>query len=215
MIKWIWKKKIVIVALVLTVALLPFALTKPTVVITKTIVTAMGIDKADDGYTVYTESLIFNFDPFGVPEREIHFATAETIPAAMKIIGQNRGRKLSLSHCTVITLGHELEESDFIKLLWPFIKRNDMSNSAVLFWTDDPVKGVMQTSIDLGDARSALLQQMAEFNRRTDKFAAKTLEEFVKDMMRDGQSELGVINIKGEEMINEGKTKKVSNKDKS
>ena len=204
MFKALWKKKFVIITLALLVAFLPMAMTKEATVLGKTIVTAIGIDKQNDEYAVFIESMIFNFDPFGVPERELTSATAPTIDAALEEIGMNMGRKISFSHCSIILLGSGLVDEDLVELLFPFLKKPQLSNGAVMMYTDDDVEEVMRISEETGDVRSAKLQQIAAFNKnRTNQRIATTLEEFFRNSKgRDGRARLSVIEIEDEALVN-------------
>ena len=204
MFKLLWEKKIAIIVAVLLVVLLPIAMTKESIVLSKTIVTAVGIEKTHDGkYTVYTEVIIFNFDPFGVQEREIHQSTAQTIDEALIEIGVNRGKTISLSHCTIITLDHSLKDENLMELLDVFLQRNDLNNSAVLFWTTSGVEKLMEASIERGDARAGLLQQIAAFNRNRDGFTSTNLELFFKDMLRNQKAKIPLVEVDKEgQLIN-------------
>ncbi|MCL2229101.1 MAG: hypothetical protein FWC00_04715 [Firmicutes bacterium] len=176
----LWQKKILIVFLVFMVAFVPFAMTQQSVVLERAIVTGLAIDKQDGKYVVYTEVLMFNFDPFGVPERELLKATADNLQDALREIGDNEGRIVSLSHCTVITLGSGLEGENILDLLMPFMLEPHPSNACVLFYTTGDVEALMKASIETGDARSARIQQIAEFNRRQNRFVHADIEDFFK-----------------------------------
>ena len=207
----IWRKKFVIVGLVLLVALLPMAVTKESIVLSKTIVTAVGIDVEDGEYTVYAEVLIFNFDPFGVPEREIHKATDKDIEKAIVEIGRNRGRTVSFSHCSVIVLGKGLDkEEDLGALLMPFYKRPDLNNGAVVIWTGNGVEELLNSSIELGDARSAMLQQIAEFNRKSKSHTHTNLERVMRAAIGGERSvKVAKISLVEEELVNSGAVKEL------
>jgi len=194
MFKLIWQKKFVILTLVALVALLPMAITKQSLALSKTIVTAIGIDFDNGEYKIVCEHIIFNFDPFGVMERELVSATAPTIDEALKEISHNQGRTISFSHCTVILLGDGLQGKNLLNLLRPFLLNSDLNNSAALFWTEEDVHDLLEASIEIGDVRSAKLQQIAEFNRTNRNFKATTLERFFKDSLgRSGRAKITIM----------------------
>ena len=205
-IKTIWRKKFALIAIALLLALLPMAVTQETVVLSKTIMTAIGIERDGYLYTVYGEALIFIFDPFGIQEREVWSATADSIEECLVIIGRNRGRTVSLSHCTVILLGESMLTDELVNDLRYFLDRVDLNNSCVLFVTDSPAEDMLVASRERGDARSALLQQIATYNRnRNNDFVGTTLEGFFKDMLgRDKKTRIGIIKLEGDEIINDG-----------
>ena len=211
--KLLWRKKFVILVLALLVAFLPMAMTKEATALSKTIVTALGIDIQDGRYLVHTESFVFNFDPFGVPERKLSTALAPTIDEALAEIGMNQGRSLSFSHCSLVLLGSGLENTDLVELLMPFLKMPRFSNAAVLMWTNDDVEEVLSVSQATGDVRSAKLQQIAAFNsKKTTPRVSTNLEQFMRNMLgREGRAELNIIELEtqGEEtrLLNSEKSK--------
>ena len=200
----LWRKKFIIITLAILVAMLPHALTAEASVLSKTIVTAIGIDKVNGEYEIITESIIFNFDPFGVPERELDVAHAPTIEQALAEIGMNKGRKISFSHTTLILLGKGLADEDLTLLLHPFLVMPQLNNGAVLMWTQDPLEDTLQASIDTGDVRSAKLQQIAEFNKRkTHERIATSLEQFFRGSLgTEGVAKLNIIELEDKELIN-------------
>jgi len=206
--KTLWRKKFVIIALAFLVAFLPMAMTRDASVLSKTIVTAIGIDKSGGEVSVTIESLIFNFDPFGVPERELTSATAPTIDEALYEISLNMGRRISFSHTSLILLGAGLDDTDLTELLHPFLLKPQLNNGAVLMWTEDDVETVLQTSIDTGDVRSAKLQQLATFNAKptTDRIST-SLEEFFRNSLgRSGNARINIIELDGDELVNSDRT---------
>ncbi|MCL2755592.1 MAG: hypothetical protein FWE45_00890 [Firmicutes bacterium] len=206
MFKVIWAKKFLILFLVALIAVLPMAMTKQPLALSQTIVTALGIDKINGEYKVVCEHIIFNFDPFGVMERELVTATAPSIDDAFNEIGRSQGRTISFSHCTIIILGDGLREENFADLLKPFLLKSTLSNSAVLLYTDDDIEELMQASIEIGDVRSAKLQQIAEFNRQDNRFTSTSLERFFKDSLgRNRMSKITKVRIGENDTIeNEG-----------
>ena len=205
----IWQKKFALIAIALLIALLPMAVTKETVVLSKTLLTAIGIERDGTGFAVHGEALIFNFDPFGIQEREVWSATADTIEECLTIIGRNRGRTVSLSHCTIILLSEDMLTDTLTDDLRYLLDRTDLNNSCVLFPTDVPVDDLLHASRERGDARSALLQQIGTFNRMRDNhFVGTTLERFYMDMLgKNATSKIGLIGLQDGEIINDGSYK--------
>jgi len=205
MFKLIWQKKFLIIVLVLLVALLPIAMTRESVVLSKTLLTAIGIDKQGDEYTVYGEHFIFNFDPFGVMEREMVDGSGATVEDALADIGRKLGKRVSLTHCTVMILGKGLTEESLVPILKPFLLKPQLSNTCTLFYTESDVGSLLETSIEIGDARSGRLQVIAEFNRKQNDFKSTHIERFLRDSMgRRGIAKIAIIAEEDGEIINEG-----------
>lgn len=202
MFKLIWSKKFVIVILALLVALLPVAMTREATALSRTIVTGIGIDKQGDDYTVYAEHIIFNFDPFGVMEREILKGQGKTIQEALTEIGHNQGRTVSFSHTTIILLGPGLRDGDAFFALEFFLRQQNLNNSAVVMATEgDPMK-LMEKSIERGDVRSGKLQKIAQYNRNTGGFTHTTLDSLFKDGLTRGYGRVALVEVEEDEIEN-------------
>lgn len=182
----LWAKKFLILAIALLVAFLPMALTQEAVVLSKALLTSIGIEMDEDNeqYVVWGEHMIFNFDPFGVPERELVSGRGKDLDEAFVEMGRNLGKTVSLSHCTIIILHESLQGENIAELLWDFFKDPHPVNSCILFYTESGVGDLMDASINRGDARSGRLQQIAEFNRRQRKMESANLEDFMKSSVR-------------------------------
>ena len=192
----IWQKKFLIIIIAVLIAMLPMAASKQSMALTRTILTAVGIDKVDGEIVVYGEHVLFNFDPFGIPERHIAMSTGTNIDEALTQIGTNMGRTISFSHCTLIVIGSGLAEVNLIELLQPLYDNHQLNTAAALVYTESNVESLIQTSIDSGDVRSAKLQQITEFNRtHNDKYHIN-LENFFKESMRtNGTAKMPIINL--------------------
>ena len=199
--KSLLKKKFLVIALAFLVVFLPFAITAQSTTLSRTVTTAMAIDKDGDTYTVYLEHMMFTFDPLDGPERKLISASADSIEEALTKIGHNRGRTISLSHCSIIILGPGIQEDDFLEILLPFAHRVDLNNATAVFITNSDVEELMEASIENGDMRSALLQQIAAFNKER-KQNFKTLGCIVKKLLRNEQVEIPTISLEDDEIKN-------------
>ena len=201
----IWKKKFVIICLALLIVLLPMAATKQVYALSKSIITGVGIDYQNGEYLVFGERVIFNFDPFGVQEWELHSVKAPTIKEAVDLMGINQGSTVSFSHCSLIVVGPGLKDKNLIDVLGFFFDRVDLNNTAVLMYTEDDVEKLMNASIELGTPRRGHLQQLSEFNRKT-KDKNTSLENFFKSSLRPSKTaKMTLVTETDGEIQNQGK----------
>jgi len=202
----LWRKKYLFIIIAFTVAILPFAITKESVVLSRAIMTAIAIDYVDDEYVVVGEHFIFNFDPFGVMEREVIVGRGESIDKAIDDIGRNMGKTVSLTHTTIFILGEGLKDKDLADMLIPFAKMPHVRNDAQLFYTTSDIEKLVQASIDTGDARSGRIQQIATYNRKQDHMPAVNLEGFLKDSLRSNSvASIPVLELVDGVIQNDGK----------
>jgi len=201
----IWQRKFLIIILAMLIALLPMAVSRQSMALTRTILTAIGIDKDGSDIVVYGEHVLFNFDPFGIPERHIAVGRGETLDAALREISVNMGRTISFSHCTLIIIGSELYDTDLVELMQPLYDNNQLNNAAALVYTESDVETLIETSIESGDVRSAKLQQIVEFNRTHEDKYFTSLERFFKANAREHRTaKMPVINVEGGDLQNTG-----------
>ena len=158
--KTVWQKKYAFIGFALVIALIPFAVVAEPEALSKTIAVTLGVEQIESGIQITVEHVIFDFEPGNRPRREIITATGESLDTAVKNMGLDRGRDVSLSHCTAIIISDNLDElrND---ILWSLYRRRDLSGSVSVFQTSNGIGAVMQQSIDDGDGRSGLIQQMA------------------------------------------------------
>jgi len=208
MFKLLWQKKFLIIFLAIILALLPVAATKQPVVLSKALVTCIGIDYSDGVYSVYGEKVIFNFDPFGVLERKVLSGDGDSFEDAMREIERSFGRKISFTHCTLIILGNGLVEhnsrDEIVHLLEYFYERRELSNAAAVIHTTSDLEKLIETSNKLGDVQSGLLQRLVEFNRRDREKSFINLEDLFKRYKRGRPINIPIINEIDGALENEG-----------
>ena len=205
MLNLLWQKKFLILVLALLIALLPIAMTKEPVVLSRALLTSIGIEKDGDTYTIHAEHFIFNFDPFGVMEREIVSGEGKSVQEALTNLGTRLGKSTSLTHCTIIILGKGLESHNMLELLRPLLLKPQLDNDCMLFYTQSDIEPLMQTSIETGDARSGRIHVIAQFNQRQQMHSSVTLEKFFRQSLAGNQTvRMPRVNLQDDQIENDG-----------
>jgi len=203
-VKSVWDKKFLLILLAFMIIFLPVAMTREPVVLSKLLLTSIGIEKDESGYVVHGEIFIFNFDPFGVMERELVKGEGATVDEALTNMGHNLGQTPSLSHCSVIILGNGTQGEDILELLKPFATSSQINNSCALFYTTSDMEELMQTSIDTGDARSGRIHAISAFNKRQNKMTSTNLEQFFIGSMHGNKTiHISRLTVEDNRIINE------------
>jgi len=195
MLKLLWQKKVFIIFLAFLVVLLPISMSKQAGMLEKTIVLSIGIDKVNNEYLVVVEANVNDFDPFGARSAQKLSAVGENIPTAIENLGRNRGQTISFSHTVLLVIGSGLAEENVISHFDYFVNKTELSNNTTLLFTRANMEEIMDVSIEAGDNRGGLLQQIAHFNQRNLALQPTSIERFYTDYLRMGSS--GVIPIVG------------------
>lgn len=182
MFKYLWSRKFALLAIAILVALLPIAMTKEPITLSRTIATAIGIDYVDGEFVVHAEIVVFSFNPQDGRESELVTERGATVMEAFDKMGKDRGMTVSFTHCTIVIIGTGvLNSNETVAQIIRPIYKSEISNGAVLFYTKSDIQNIMQQSIESGNMRSGLLQQIAEWNRKHHKNKNTTIERFYKN----------------------------------
>jgi len=203
--KTLWKNKVFIVFLVVIVALAPQAAARPAQMLSKTLVTTLGINRIAGEYEISGEVIINKADQPQSAERKnvVMSATAPTIGEAINKISASTGREVSFAHCTLLIIASSLDGESVLPLLTYFLQKTEISNSVVLVYTTGDPKAVIAASIANGNAQGGLLQQIAKYNQDNVFGRPTSLESFFKDTLRPGQATvIGAVSFVGESLTN-------------
>jgi|GEM_PF-3583536 len=188
MFKILWQKKVVIVSLVLFLILFPAVSVRPAQMLGQTLFLSIGIDKKTDGYEVSAIISVSQFSPTGTATTKAISGSGNSVNAAIKKIEADQGREISLAHCNLIVAGSGLADENLAATLHYFLRLYEMSNNALIVYTDGDVKKLLETSIaDKTGATGGILETIAA----SDKTA--TLDEFYKNYLRP--SSANIVNI--------------------
>jgi hypothetical protein len=197
-VKQLWRKKILIIILVALLVLFPTASVKPAQAMSKTILLSVGIEKTADGYTVSGSMIAGTFTPEGLAETKVASADGETVAKALDKMAADQGRDVSLAHCNLIVLGASLSDQNAAKILEYFLSKFEISNNALLVWTDAEVTKLLGLSGEnRTDAAGGLLETIASHNNKQ-----MTIDRFYKDYLRNRESYMSFVSIQDDEISN-------------
>lgn len=203
--KTLWKNKVFIVFLAVVVALAPQAAARPAQMLSKTLLTTVGINKVADGYEVSGEMIINKADQPQSAERKTVMvsATAPTIGEAVNKISASQGREVSFAHTTLIIVASGLDGEDVTKPLTYFLQKTEINNGASVVYTKDDPKALIEASIKQAIAQGGMLGQTAKYNQDNVIGKPTSLETFFKDSLRKSATTITpVVALDGEEIGN-------------
>jgi spore germination protein KC len=199
----LWRKKVWIVFLVALLVLFPTASVKPAQAMSKAILLSVGIEKTADGYTVSGAMVTNKFTPEGMAETKVVSADGATVAKAINKIAADQGRGVSLAHCNLIVLGASLATENVATILKYFLEKFEISNNALLVWTDTEVAKMLEISSEnRTDAAAGLLETIAAHNKESAFNKPMTLDRFYKDYLKGLEGFISIITLKEDEISN-------------
>jgi hypothetical protein len=178
--------------------LLPAASVRPAQALSKTIFLSVGVEKAAEGYTVMGAVVVNRFTNQGEAENKVISAQGATIIEAFDKITANQGRAVSLAHCNLIVIGATLANENVAEVLEHFLVQFEMSNNALLVWTDADVGKVLEASLaNKTDSAGGLVETIAIHNRKD-----LTLDKFYKDYLKGRDGYMNTISLEDDEPSN-------------
>lgn len=147
------------------------------------IVTAVGIDKAEQEDFDYEVSLL-TFVP--VPEQtftefyKVISASGNSIEEALDYAGLYTGRQVGLSHIKTIVLSEDLFDEDVTKVLDYLMKDKEVSSSTKLIAMDGKAKDFLNAVKDLDSQSSYSVSEIVAYNEHYIYATGCSLEAFFK-----------------------------------
>ena len=208
MLKKLWRKKLLVVFLAALLILFPGASVRPAEALSKTILLSVGIEKAANGYTVQGVAVTNMYAPSGpdgTQETKVVSADGKTIPDCFARITADQGRAVSLAHCNLIVLGNTLAGENVADILRYFIEKFEITNNALLVWTDAGTEKILETSSkNKTDAAGGLLETIAAHNQKKVFKRPLTLSAFYKDYLNGHEGFMNALTLKNDEILNTG-----------
>lgn len=147
------------------------------------IVTAVGIDKAEQEDFDYEVSLL-TFVP--IPEQtftevyKVISASGNSIEEALDYAGLYTGRQVGLSHIKTIVLSEDLFDEDVTKVLDYLMKDKEVSSSTKLIAMDGKAKDFLNAVKDLDSQSSYSVSEIVAYNEHYIYATGCSLEAFFK-----------------------------------
>jgi len=199
MIRILWRKKVLVVFLAALLILFPGASVRPAQALSKTIFLSVGVEKSAGGYTVIGAAMI------NAEETKLVSAEGAAVEEAFGQITSRQGRTVSLAHCNLIVLGASLSGENVANILEYFLEKFEVSNNALLVWTNGDVKGMLEASFkSKTDAPGGMLETIAAHNQLNVFKRPLTLDRFFKDYFGGRVAFMSAISFETDEIYNTG-----------
>ncbi len=177
--KKIFKRKIFYAFLLLLIIFFPVAIYLDAEVERKAVVTAMGIDKTENGIEV--SALIVVPNKNGSTESvQLVSEEEKDIASAVNKISLSLGKVLGLAHCEAIVFGEEIMKENLALQMDFFIRSNNMATNAAIVNCDTTAKDLLGAIATNNNDLALSLRNLINFNDEY-LFTSKTdIETFYK-----------------------------------
>ncbi len=194
--KQIIKSPMLILFIVMTVFLGFPALGQTAEISQYAIVTALGIDKIEEGEDKFEVSFL-TFIPIaqqGFAEKyKVISAKGRSVAEAMDFAGLELGREIGLSHLKLIALNQELFKEDISMFLDYLVRNKEITTSVRLIATDKSAQDFLKAAQKLDSESSIKVSDLVAYNTDYIYAADSTLESFYKSML--GPTRVGLISF--------------------
>ena len=202
MFRELWRKKVLIVFIAALLILFPAASVRPAQALSKVVFLSVGVEHGVDGYTVTGAVMVNRFTNTGEGETRVVSADGTTIEAAFDKITADQGREVSLAHCNLVVFGASLGTENVAEVLKFFVMQPEISNNALLVWTDADVGKLLETSAtERTDTAGGLVETIVARNQHVHSMPL-TLERFYKNYLKGREGFMSVITLENGEIRN-------------
>jgi len=127
MFETLWRKKAMILFLVVLVVLLPAAVSRPAQMISKAVLTEITIDKQDGQYMLTGKT---------ADSEQPVTASAPSVAECINKIALEQSKQVSFAHCSAIILAEGLKDENVTDLLRYFLYRTELNNNCGIAWLE-------------------------------------------------------------------------------
>jgi len=142
------------------------AIYRPAQASEKAIVTAIGVDKDDDGYEISMLVVVPTAQKTDSANGvELVSAKGRSLGDAVNNISLDIGKTVGLAHCDAIVLSSDAMSTDVRATLDYLNRSGELTKNAMLFNTNEKAKDVLNTTISTKIVPALKLSTMVEYNK--------------------------------------------------
>jgi Ger(x)C family germination protein len=188
MIKRLKNNKLFFVMMAFIIVFTPISLTMESQSTTRAIVTAIGIDKINDEYSVSTQVVIPKQTDTFNETLQVVTSSGINVSQALKKITLHIGKKLGFGHCNIIIINDEIAKENIIDVLDYFVRENALSNTSIMINTDESSKNLLKSDVKIDENFSFSLNNIVTFNHKFLSCIDTNLEDILTGYMSPSKS---------------------------
>jgi Ger(x)C family germination protein len=188
MIKRLTNNKLFFVMMAFIIIFTPISLTMESQSTTRAIVTAIGIDKIDNEYSVSTQVVIPKQSDTFNETLQVVTSSGINVSQALKKITLHIGKKLGFGHCNIIIINDEVAKENIVDVLDYFVRENALSNTSIMINTDESSKNLLKSDVKIDENFSFSLNNIVTFNHKFLSCIDTNLEDILTGYMSPSKS---------------------------
>ena len=146
--KFLLRNKIIILFILLLMYFLPFAIGLPQQSRSENIITAMGVDKTDEGYEVHIQ-YVLPYDTSNSSSLKVMTGKGDTVSQAVEKLDMEYGRISGFAHCRALIFNNKACEEDISKVLDYLVRIKTNTNDVILINASTTSKEVLECATNL------------------------------------------------------------------
>lgn len=207
---YILKKPIFIVFLIILIFYLPAGLSAPPESVDRQHISTVGIDVVEEGEVELSVlSYVSSQSEKYYKKFLLVSAQAETVAEALSRIGSMMGRKVSLTHVSVLVVGEALAADGVEKYLDFFYRNENLTNDTYLVCAKGTAKDLLKFEKERINSTGYGLEEMSFYGRKEVYFRNSNVESFYRGYLGPVRSAIIPIieledNPDGEQLLSSG-----------
>ena len=198
-IKKISRNKIFYCFLFLIVLMFPHTIYMQSDNNTKLVVTTIGIDKDEEGYSISSLAVIPKVSTDVNANLETFEGKGKTVSEALQNISLNTGKQIGLAHCDCIILSYDVMQENIALVLDYFIRTANLTTNATILATDKEASKLVEVSKNSNNLLDLSLKDIVSYEEDTTLLENTTIEKFYRSYFSKANTFfLPIISVKEE-----------------
>lgn len=194
--KKMFRNKIFYCFLILIVIMFPQTIYMQSDNNTKLVVTTLGIDKEEDGYSVTSLAVIPKVSTDVNANLEIFQGKGKSISEALQNISLNTGKHVGLAHCDCIIVSLEVLKENISQVLDYFIRTSNLTTNATILATENKSSELIEASKSSNNLLDLTLKDIVTYEEQTTLLDNTTIERFYRAYFsKSGTFFMPIINV--------------------
>ena len=194
--KKMFRNKIFYCFLILIVIMFPQTIYMQSDNNTKLVVTTLGIDKEEDGYSITSLAVIPKVSTDVNANLEIFQGKGKSISEALQNISLNTGKQVGLAHCDCIIVSLEVLKENISQVLDYFIRTSNLTTNATILATENKSSELIEASKSSNNLLDLTLKDIVTYEEQTTLLDNTTIERFYRAYFsKSGTFFMPIINV--------------------
>lgn len=194
--KKMFRNKIFYCFLILIVIMFPQTIYMQSDNNTKLVVTTIGIDKDEEGFSVTSLAVIPKVSTDVNANLEVFEGKGKSISEALENISLNTGKQVGLAHCDCLIVSLDVLSDNITHVLDYFIRTSNLTTNATILATSKKSKDLIEASKSSNNLLDLSLKDIVTYEESTTMLDDTTIERFYRAYFgKSGTFFMPIINV--------------------